>query len=172
MTVPRRLLHGTLIVDKSAPQAFGKSKRAQGTPTSPLLGTRASPLLLCLAIEHRLVRHWRSFAMRFFTKFFTVATIALFSIAGCTVMHHEETTGQYVDDTTLSARAKAALIKDKNVSASDFSIEVYQGHVTLTGVAKTPTEAKLAAEDIRAIQGVKSVKNDVRIASVDNSSPR
>ena len=110
--------------------------------------------------------------MRSFTKLSTVAAIALFSVSGCKVMHHEETTGQYVDDTTLTARAKTALIKDKNVSSSDFSIEVYQGHVTLTGVAKTPTEAKHAADDIRAIEGVKSVKNDVRIASADNSNPR
>jgi hyperosmotically inducible periplasmic protein len=110
--------------------------------------------------------------MRSFTKFLTVAALALFSVAGCTVMHHQETAGQYVDDTTLTARAKAALVKDKNVAASDFSIQVYQGHVTLTGVAKTPTEAQLAANDIRAIEGVKSVKNDVRIASADNSNPR
>jgi osmotically-inducible protein OsmY len=84
-------------------------------------------------------------------------------------MHHQETTGQYVDDTTLAARAKAALIKDKNVKASDFSVQVYQGNVTLTGVASSPAEAKLAAEDIRAIDGVKSVKSDVRIAETNPS---
>jgi hyperosmotically inducible periplasmic protein len=110
--------------------------------------------------------------MRSFMKLSTAAAIALFSVAGCKVMHHEETAGQYVDDTTLTARAKAALIKDKEVTSSDFTVQVYQGHVTLTGVAKTPTEAKRAVEDIRSIDGVKSVKNDVRIASADNSSPR
>lgn len=110
--------------------------------------------------------------MRFFTKFSTVAAIALLSASGCRVMHHEETAGQYVDDTTLSARAKAALIKDKNVKASDFSIEVYQGNVTLTGVARTPAEAKLAEEDIRSIDGVKSVKNDVHVASAATAVPR
>ena len=99
------------------------------------------------------------------TKFSTVAAIALLGATGCRVMHHEETTGQYVDDTTLSARAKAALIKDKDVNSSDFSIEVYQGNVTLTGVAQSPIEAKRAEQDIRAIDGVKSVKNDVHVAS-------
>ena len=64
------------------------------------------------------------------------------------------------------------MIKDKNVNSSDFSVQVYQGHVTLTGVAKTPTEAKLAAEDIRSIPGVKGVKNDVRIAQSDTAVPR
>jgi hyperosmotically inducible protein len=110
--------------------------------------------------------------MRSFTKFSTIAAVALLSISGCKVMHHEETAGKYVDDTTLSTRAKAALIKDKNVHSSDFSVQVYQGHVTLTGVAKTPTEAKLAEEDIRSIPGVKSVKNDVRIAQADTAAPR
>ena len=65
--------------------------------------------------------------MRSFMKFSTAAAVALLSVAGCKVMHHEESTGQYVDDTTLTARAKAALIKDKAVSSSDYSVEVYQG---------------------------------------------
>jgi osmotically-inducible protein OsmY len=107
--------------------------------------------------------------MRAFTKFSTIAAVALLATAGCRVMHHQETAGQYVDDTTLTARARAALIKDKNVKSSDFSVEVYQGNVTLTGVASSPAEAKLAEEDMRAIDGVKSVKNDVRVAEVNPS---
>jgi hyperosmotically inducible periplasmic protein len=102
-------------------------------------------------------------------RFPAVAAAALLATVGCRVMNHEETAGQYVDDSTLSARAKAALIKDNNVKSSDFSIEVYQGNVTLTGVAQTPTESKLAEQDIRAIDGVKSVKNDVRIANASDA---
>jgi osmotically-inducible protein OsmY len=110
--------------------------------------------------------------MRASLRFTTVAAVALFSMVGCRVMHHQETAGQYVDDTTISARAQAALIKDNNVRSSDFSIEVYQGNVTLTGVATSSTEAKLAEQDIRAIEGVKSVKNDVRIADAATAVPK
>lgn len=110
--------------------------------------------------------------MRASLKLTTVAAVALLSIVGCRVMHHEETAGQYVDDSTIAARAKAALVKDSNVKSSDFSIEVYQGNVTLTGVAKTPTEVKLAEADIRSIDGVKSVKNDVRIADAGTAAPK
>jgi hyperosmotically inducible periplasmic protein len=110
--------------------------------------------------------------MRASLKLTSVAAVALFSAVGCRIINHEETTGQYVDDTTISARAKAALIKDNNVKSSDFSIEVYQGNVTLTGVAKTPTEVKLAEQDIRAVDGVKSLKNDVRIADADTAVPK
>ena len=105
-------------------------------------------------------------------RFTTVAAVALFSTVGCRVIHDQQTAGQYVDDTTIAARAKAALIKDNNVRSSDFSIEVYQGNVTLTGVATTPTEAKLAEADIRSIEGVKSVKNDVRIADAGTAVPK
>ena len=110
--------------------------------------------------------------MRACLKFSTVAAVTLFSTVGCRVMNHDETTGQSVDDSTLSAQAKAALVKDNNVKSNDFSIEVYQGNVTLTGVATTPTEAKLAEADIRAIEGVKSVKNDVRIADAGTAVPK
>ena len=105
-------------------------------------------------------------------KLATVATVVLLSTAACRVIHHDESAGDYVDDTTISARAKAALIKDNNVQSTDFSIEVYQGNVTLTGVARTETESRLAADDIRSIQGVKSVKNDVRIAAADAPVPK
>lgn len=104
-----------------------------------------------------------------FSKFSAAAAVLLLATTGCRVMHHEETAGQYVDDTTLSARAKAALIKDKNVKSSDFGIEVYQGNVTLTGVAQSPAESKQAEEDIRAVDGVRSVKNDVHIADTSVS---
>jgi hyperosmotically inducible periplasmic protein len=107
--------------------------------------------------------------MRASLQLSTVTTVALLSMVGCRVIHHEQTAGQYVDDTTISASAKAALVKDNNVKSSDFSIEVYQGNVTLTGVASTPTEAKLAEQDIRSINGVKSVKNDVRIADASTA---
>ena len=110
--------------------------------------------------------------MRAPLKFATVATVVLLGAVGCRVIHHEESAGNYVDDTTISARAKAALIKDNNVRSTDFTVEVYEGNVTLTGVARTETEARLAADDIRAIQGVKSVKNDVRIAQADAAIPK
>ena len=90
-------------------------------------------------------------------------------VAGCNLVKGKETTGQYVDDTTITARAKAALVQDKRVSATDFNIDVYQGNVTLTGVAKSREEASHAEDDIRAVKGVKSVKNATRVASASTS---
>ena len=98
-----------------------------------------------------------------------VTAVALL-IAGCNLVKGKETTGEYVDDATLTARAKAALVSDKNVSATDFNIDVYQGNVTLTGVAKSSDEASRAESDIRGVRGVKSVKNATRVASADSKA--
>ena len=100
---------------------------------------------------------------------FAAITAAALLVAGCNLVKGKETTSEYVDDTTITARAKAALVSDKAVSATDFNIDVYQGNVTLTGVAKNSTEALRAAEDIRQIKGVKSVKNATRVASTGSN---
>jgi hyperosmotically inducible periplasmic protein len=104
-----------------------------------------------------------------------VAVTAVVILAsGCNLMRGKETTGQYVDDTTLATRAKAALVKDSTVSVADFNIEVYKGNVTLSGVAKTPDEVRRAIEDIKEVPGVVSVKNATRVATADrgNSQPQ
>ena len=109
--------------------------------------------------------------MRPFARFSTATSVVLLAtigcLAGCRVAHNEATT---VDDTTLKARATAALVGDKQVSSHDFTIDVYQGHVTMTGVAQNAQESKRAEEDIRKVPGVKSVQNEVRIAQADSSS--
>jgi len=99
----------------------------------------------------------------------TASALLLFA-SGCNLIKGKETTGQYVDDTTLTARAKAALVHDSNVSATDFTVNVYKGNVTLTGVAKTSDEAARAVEDIKQVAGVKGVRNGTRVASADRGS--
>jgi hyperosmotically inducible protein len=99
-------------------------------------------------------------------------TAAALLITGCNVIKGKETTSEYVDDATLTARAKAALVSDKNVSATDFNIDVYQGNVTITGVAKSAAEANRAEADIRRVPGVKSVKNATRVASTGSNTER
>jgi osmotically-inducible protein OsmY len=99
-------------------------------------------------------------------KFAAVMTVVLFA-SGCSVFKGHKTAGEFVDDSTIATRAKAALVKDSTVSATDFSIDVYKGEVTLTGVAKNKAEVDRAIDDIKRVDGVKSVKNSTRLASAD-----
>lgn len=99
-----------------------------------------------------------------------VAAAATALIPACNLIHGNETTGEYVDDATLTARAKAALVKDKEVAASDFHLDVYMGNVTISGTARDSDEAARAVKDLHNVRGVKSVKNATRVASSDEES--
>src|SRR4029077_18057643 len=99
-------------------------------------------------------------------RILAVTAIAILA-TGCNALKGKETAGQSVDDATVATRAKTALVKDSSVSATDFNIDVYKGDVTLTGVAKSRGEVARAIEDIKAVPGVKSVKNATRLASSD-----
>jgi hyperosmotically inducible protein len=94
-------------------------------------------------------------------------TAAALLATGCNAMKGKETAGQSLDDATVATRAKAALVKDSTVSASDFNIDVYKGNVTLTGVAKNAGEVTRAMDDIKRVPGVVSVKNATRLATAE-----
>ncbi len=107
----------------------------------------------------------------FSSRILAVTAVALMA-SGCSVFKGKETTGQYVDDATISTRAKAALVKDSTVSATDFDISVYKGNVTVTGVAKSAGEVARAIADIKAVPGVVSVKNATRLATGEANEGR
>lgn len=76
-----------------------------------------------------------------------------------------QTTGQYIDDTTLTTKVKAALLADKAVSGLSIQVTTTQGVVVLTGDVASDTERMRAAELASAVQGVKAVKNELKIKS-------
>ena len=69
------------------------------------------------------------------------------SVAGCSLTSGRETAGEYLDDTTITTRVKAALIADKTVKASQIGVETMQNVVQLSGFVDTPQE-RLRAGDI------------------------
>ena len=107
--------------------------------------------------------------MRPALKIAVVAAVTALAPA-CNLIHGNETTGQYVDDATLTARAKAALVEDKQVAAGDFQLDVYMGNVTISGTARNSDEAERVVHDIRNVRGVKSVKNATRVATNSEDS--
>ena len=83
------------------------------------------------------------------------------SVAGCSLTSGRETAGEYLDDTTITTRVKAALIADKTVKASQIGVETMQGEVQLSGFVDTPQQAAHAADLARGVTGVKTVRNSI-----------
>lgn len=70
---------------------------------------------------------------------------------------------QPVKDTEITTKVKAKFVEDKTVSAMDIHVKTVNGVVQLTGNAKSKDEASKAAEIARATEGVKSVKNNIKV---------
>ncbi len=68
-------------------------------------------------------------------------------------------------DFALEAEINAALTAAKGVSSVNMRWSATGGRVVLMGVAQSQQESDLALQKIRAIQGVKGVKSDLRVVA-------
>lgn len=89
--------------------------------------------------------------------------IALVSSVGCASTEKQEGTGQYIDDTVITGKVKAALVKDPTTKASEINVETFKGAVQLSGFVSSQAAITRAVELARGVEGVQSVKNDMRI---------
>jgi osmotically-inducible protein OsmY len=81
-----------------------------------------------------------------------------------------ETTGENIDDASITAQAKMTLLIHRSTSADNTKIETNDGVVTLNGRARNGAEKDLAAKLVTDIYGVKSVINNMTIdASVSKN---
>ena len=87
--------------------------------------------------------------------------LALAPIAGCAPTPTSESTGQYVDDSTITTKVKAALVDDAGLKAFDIHVVTYKGVVQLSGFVDTPQTVAHATDVAQKIGGVQSVRNDL-----------
>jgi len=89
--------------------------------------------------------------------------ITLASAAGCSSTPQKEGTGQYIDDSVITGKVKAALIEDTLTKATEINVETFKGVVQLSGFVSSQAAANRAIELARNVGGVKGVTNDMRL---------
>lgn len=72
-----------------------------------------------------------------------------------------ESAGEYVDDSVITTKVKAAVFEDASLKATEINVETYKGIVQLTGFVKSRADIDKAVKIAHGIKGVKSVKNDM-----------
>jgi hyperosmotically inducible protein len=82
---------------------------------------------------------------------------------GCAATPTKESTGEYVDDSTITTKVKAAFIHDDTVKAFDVSVETFKGIVQLSGFVDTAEQKYRAGDIARGITGVHEVKNNITV---------
>ena len=87
--------------------------------------------------------------------------LVLAVIAGCAATRTQESTGQYVDDSTITAKVKAAIFDDPALKVFAISVETFKGTVQLSGFVNSAEIRNRAGVVAGRVSGVKSVKNSL-----------
>jgi len=89
--------------------------------------------------------------------------VALVAIVGCASTRTQESTGQYVDDSTITAKVKAEILGDPTLKVFDVGVETFKGTGQLSGFVNSAEVRSQAGVVASRVSGVKSVKNNLLV---------
>jgi len=96
---------------------------------------------------------------------------ALLAVAfGCSSTPEKESTGEIVDDATITAKVKAEILQAPSLKSSEINVETFKGVVQLSGFVGSQAEIATAAETARKVKGVTEVRNDVKIKTASTAT--
>ena len=102
--------------------------------------------------------------MRHFKYLSTVLmALLLAALVGCASTNTTEGTGEYFDDSWITTKVKTAIFNEPTLKSSEINVETFKGEVQLSGFVSSQEDINQAVAITRDIQGVKKVKNDMRI---------
>lgn len=99
------------------------------------------------------------------TRHLTALLLALFLsfTVGCASTANQEGTGEYIDDTVLTSKVKAAIFSDPSLKSAEINVETFKGVVQLSGFVNSQADIDKAVSVASGVKGVQSVRNDMRV---------
>jgi osmotically-inducible protein OsmY len=94
-----------------------------------------------------------------------VAMISLLTLQACAPTATRESTGEFLDDTAITAKVKTKLLGDPNISGFAISVETFRGRVILSGFVNSQAQIDRAVALAREVPGVKEVQSALVIKS-------
>lgn len=92
-----------------------------------------------------------------------LSSLLVVSLVACTPTEKRASAGEYVDDTMITGKVKAALVADPDLKATEINVETFKGTVQLSGFVAAPEHIPKAVQLTRNIEGVKDVKNAMAV---------
>ena len=97
-------------------------------------------------------------------RVFTIlAALAIATTLGCAGTAKKESTGEYVDDVAITAKVKKDIFDEPTLKSAEINVETFKGVVQLSGFVASSASIATATTVARNVNGVKSVKNDMRV---------
>ncbi len=92
---------------------------------------------------------------------YLVLLMLVATFAACASTRTHESTGEYVDDSTITTKVKALLAEDDFLKSFQIGVETYKGRVQLSGFVNSQKAVDKAGEITRSVKGVTSVANNL-----------
>ena len=96
-----------------------------------------------------------------FSEFFIIALMV--SALGCASTSQRSSTGEYLDDSVITAKVKTAIFNEPSLKVNQIGVETYKNVVQLSGFVDSAASMTKAVALARSVEGVSSVKNDMRL---------
>ena len=88
---------------------------------------------------------------------------AVLLATGCASTSNRESTGQYIDDSSITTRVKKAIFDEPSLKVVQINVETYKSVVQLSGWVDSAAQIGTAGSIAGSVDGVTSVKNDLRL---------
>lgn len=92
---------------------------------------------------------------------FLACFVLITAFMGCATTKKQESTGQYVDDSVITTKVKAAIFNEATLKTLQINVKTYKGIVQLSGFVDSAQSVTKAGEVARSVENVKEVKNDL-----------
>lgn len=78
--------------------------------------------------------------------------------------------GNFMDDSTITAKVKAALVDHDSIKSTDISVKTDQKVVTLSGFVESRAQAEEAVKVAKGVEGVTSVSDKLHVRDSKDTS--
>lgn len=90
-----------------------------------------------------------------------IIMLSMMFMVSCASAENKESTGEFIDDTVITTKVKAALLDQVGLKSSEINVETFKGTVQLSGFVTSQDRIDKAIEITRSVKGVKSIKNNM-----------
>ena len=88
--------------------------------------------------------------MKQFKYIYTIIlAVMLMTTLGCASTPKKESTGEYIDDSVITTKVKAAVFNEPTLKSSEINVETYKGVVQLSGFVSSEDDISKAVEVTR-----------------------
>jgi hyperosmotically inducible protein len=94
---------------------------------------------------------------------------AVLLAAGCSATRTQKSFGETVDDATVTAKVKSALIGDPATEARHINVDTRRGVVQLNGFVESADGRTQAVKVAKGVAGVTKVENNLRLQGEERS---